>query len=125
MTIYETMICGNTGVRKRKKTIGIIALCSLGILCIGLFGCSKADSKQSGNWVTDDSMIRLYQHETGEVVSITLEEYLCGVLAGEMDNSWPEEALESQAILARTFTLEKMEDGAMAEKNADASTDIK
>lgn len=105
---------------KNTLLIGVV-----GMLCIVLLaGCSNMKKENARNWPTDDTMIRLYQHETGEVVTITLEEYLCGVLAGEMDNTWPEEALQAQAILARTFTLEKMEEGALAERNADASTDI-
>ena len=101
-----------------------MVFCIVLVICIGLLaGCSDKNTT-AHNWPTDDAMIRLYQHETGDVVEITLEEYLCGVLAGEMDNTWPEEALKAQAILARTFTLEKMEQNAMQERNADASTDI-
>ncbi len=109
-----------------KNTLkNTMRVCIAAMLCIALLaGCSNMKKENARNWPTDDTMIRLYQHETGEVVTITLEEYLCGVLAGEMDNTWPEEALQAQAILARTFTLEKMEDGALSERNADASTDI-
>lgn len=110
--------------RNRIKS-RLTAVCIIGAVCMGLLtGCSSAKKETARNWPTDDTMIRLYQHETGEIAELTLEEYLCGVLAGEMDNTWPEEALKAQAILARTFTLEKMEQGALAERNADASTDI-
>ena len=108
-----------------KALKNILWVCIAGVICmIFLAGCSNMKQENARNWPTDDTMIRLYQHKTGEVITITLEEYLCGVLAGEMDNTWPEEALKAQAILARTFTLEKMEDGALTERNADASTDI-
>ena len=115
-----------TEKRKSKMKYKLAVLCGmLFIFFVGvLFGCSNSQNKTARNWPTDDTMIRLYQHKTGEVTTITLEEYLCGVVAGEMDNTWPEEALQAQAILARTFTLEKMEDSALAERNADASTDI-
>ena len=33
----------------------------------------------------------------GEQAVMDLEEYLCGVVAGEMRNDWPEEALKAQA----------------------------
>ena len=83
----------------------VIVLCSIFSFCIiFIAGCSDRN-KTSYTWPTDDTMIRLYQHETGDVVEIRLADYLCGVLAGEMDNTWPEEALKAQAILARTFTL--------------------
>ena len=99
-------------------------ICLLLFGAVMLTGCNKQEQINGANWPTDDTVIRLYQHETGNVVQMTLEEYLCGVLAGEMDNTWPEEALKAQAILARTFTLEKMNQGTLANKNADASTDI-
>lgn len=112
--------------KKRTKILGSITkLCIAGVIAaLLLAGCSNANKENARNWPTDDTVIRLYQHETGTVTEMPLEEYLCGVLAGEMDNTWPEEALKAQAILARTFTLEKMEQNAMAERNADASTDI-
>ena len=108
----------------------MIFLCKNKVVCallVGLTvlsGCNIQKQDRGQNWITDDSVIRLYQHETDTVAEITLEEYLCGVLAGEMDNTWPKEALKAQAILARTFTLEKMAQGALANRNADASTDI-
>ena len=109
----------------RKIIRNSICICIVGGICAVLFaGCSCEKRETARNWPTDDTMIRLYQHETDTVTELPLEEYLCGVLAGEMDNTWPEEALKAQAILARTFTLEKMEQNAMAERNADASTDI-
>ena len=37
-----------------------------------------------------------------------MEEYIAGVVAGEMDLDWPIEALAAQAIIARTFTLQKI-----------------
>ena len=36
---------------------------------------------------------------------LNIEDYVMGVLAGEMRNDWPMEALKAQAILARTFVL--------------------
>ena len=39
---------------------------------------------------------------------ISLEAYLAGVIPSEMQSSWPMEALEAQAIVARTYALSKM-----------------
>lgn len=115
----------NRSNKTQRKGKRVVSFCMIGVLCVsGLFGCSNETYTQNTNWQEDDTIIRLYQHETNDVVEITLGEYLCGVLAGEMENTWAEEALKAQAILARTFTLEKMEDHAMAERNVDASTDI-
>ncbi|MBR5285122.1 MAG: stage II sporulation protein D, partial [Clostridia bacterium] len=43
-------------------------------------------------------------HE-GEVVELDLHTYLCGVVAAEMPASFPEAALEAQAVAARTYSL--------------------
>ena len=52
------------------------------------------------------------------------EEYVCGVLAGEMRNDWPEEALKAQAILARTFVVKFITEKHSKYDGADISTDI-
>ena len=44
----------------------------------------------------------------GEVFDMELEEYLVGVVAGEMPASFEAEALKAQAVAARTYTLFKM-----------------
>ena len=47
----------------------------------------------------------------GTEQELTLSEYLCGVLMGEMPASFPLEALKAQAVAARTYTLQRMEAG--------------
>lgn len=69
--------------------------------------------------------IRVYLHDTGQVQTMGFEEYLLGVVAAEMEPTWPAEALAAQAIVARTFTLDKIaRQGGVPGRNADASTDI-
>lgn len=56
---------------------------------------------------------------------MAFEEYLPGVLAGEMKNDWPMEALKAQAILARTFAMEFIDKkGSSKYEGAHLSTDI-
>ncbi|MEW5762262.1 MAG: SpoIID/LytB domain-containing protein [Bacillota bacterium] len=50
--------------------------------------------------------LKVYVVQTGEVREMGLEEYVAAVVAGEMKNWFPTEALGAQAILARTFVLE-------------------
>lgn len=69
--------------------------------------------------------ISVYFHEEDTVKTMKLEQYLEGVVAGEMKNDWPQEALKAQAIVARTYTLAKMAEGKLAGHGADASTDIR
>ena len=69
--------------------------------------------------------LEVYFHEEGEVRDMDMEEYLYGVVAGEMETDWDENALAAQAIIARSFTLQKIdEDGGVPDKDAHASTDI-
>ncbi|MFZ5436399.1 MAG: SpoIID/LytB domain-containing protein [Bacillota bacterium] len=58
-----------------------------------------------------EPQISIFMHETGEKRSIRLEDYLKGVVAAEMEPDWPVEALAAQAIIARTFTVERLENG--------------
>ncbi|MEW6523313.1 MAG: SpoIID/LytB domain-containing protein [Bacillota bacterium] len=67
--------------------------------------------------------LRVFFHDTGEIRHMPMEEYLMGVVAAEMDPNWPRQALAAQAIIARTFTMRKLEAGGVAHRNADASTD--
>lgn len=53
-----------------------------------------------------------------------METYLEGVVAGEMKNTWPIEALKAQAILARTFALRFLGEKESRYPGADISTDI-
>ncbi len=70
-------------------------------------------------------VLDVYVVDTKKVEKMTLEDYLCGVLAGEMKNDWPLEALKAQAILARTFVLRFMTEKESQYEGADVSTDIK
>ncbi|MFA5393761.1 MAG: SpoIID/LytB domain-containing protein [Candidatus Ratteibacteria bacterium] len=50
--------------------------------------------------------VKLLSH--GVVNQVELEEYVCGVLAGEISPSWPLEALKAMAVCARTFAANKV-----------------
>lgn len=65
-------------------------------------------------------------HIVGEnaVARMDIETYVAGVVAGEMPNDWPPEALKAQAILARTFVLKFITEKDSRYPGADISTDI-
>jgi len=70
--------------------------------------------------------IIVFMHETGEKKTMKMEEYIAGVVAGEMKVDWPVEALAAQAILARTFTVQAIDEkGGVPARGTQASTDIK
>lgn len=54
--------------------------------------------------------IRVYLSDQKRVQAMPMEEYVAAVVAGEMKNYWPKEALAAQAIVARTFALKTLEE---------------
>lgn len=73
----------------------------------------------------EEPTITLYVNETGQTKEIKIEEYLQGVVAAEMEPTWPMEALAAQAILARTYTLERIRSmGGVPARGTDASTSV-
>ena len=55
---------------------------------------------------------------------MSLDEYIMGVLIGEMPVSYELEALKSQAVVARTYTLNKITISELNHENADMCDDI-
>lgn len=53
--------------------------------------------------------VRVKHEDTGEIESVPFEEYITGVLAGEMPVSFHIEALKAQALAARSYVMKKME----------------
>lgn len=70
--------------------------------------------------------LTLFDNKTGQKKEIKMEDYITGVVAAEMEPSWPVEALAAQAILARTFTLETLESkgGTRSLHGTDVSTKV-
>ena len=58
---------------------------------------------------TLDSNIKIKINKNNEIQELTLEEYIVGVVAGEMPASFDIEALKAQAIASRTYAMYKIE----------------
>lgn len=56
-----------------------------------------------------DRVIRVKRVNGGSIDNISLEEYIVGVLAGEMPIYFELEALKAQAVAARSYALKRME----------------
>ena len=69
-------------------------------------------------------MLNVYIVASDQLEPMDVETYLLGVVAGEMPNHWPIEALKAQAILARTFVLKFITEKDSNYPGADISTDI-
>ncbi len=121
--------------KKRNKAIrGVWLICSLLILGSG-GGCKMLSERgapqerpeipaEIRGGAREEPTIRVYMHEHDEVREMEFEKYIEGVVAAEMDNLWPQEALAAQAIIARTYTLQKIAEGkGLDERGAHASTD--
>ena len=102
-------------------------------------GCMK--SGQPGQWTPAEDVpeiprklekaesaglpsLSVYDVSRGTASEMDIETYVEGVVAGEMKNDWPLEALKVQAILARTFTLKFCGDKTSKYQGADISTDV-
>lgn len=105
--------------------------------CAGSAGAAGVDSAATKKpvqvrWPQDklktgkngELLLRVYVVEDQQVEERELENYVEGVLAGEMKNDWPLEALKAQAILARTFVLKFVQEKESQYPGADISTDI-
>lgn len=65
--------------------------------------------KQKTYQKTDNITVRVKRENKNTIEKIPLEKYLIGVLAGEMPVSYDIEALKAQAVAARTYTINKIE----------------
>ena len=52
--------------------------------------------------------IRVKRHENGEIQKIPLEEYIVGVVAGEMPVSFQMEALKAQCVASRSYAIRRL-----------------
>ena len=69
--------------------------------------------------------IKLLHAGTDKIEEISLDEYLCGVVAAEMPASYEKEALKAQAIVARTYTLYKIMNSNLHGKDVDICDDYR
>ena len=123
--------------RGRRKIALLLCAAMLSCLqaCAGSAGAAGVDSAEKPvqvHWPKDKlktgkngaPLLQVYVVEDQQVEERELESYVEGVLAGEMKNDWPLEALKAQAILARTFVLKFVQEKESQYPGADISTDI-
>ena len=67
----------------------------------------------------DTMTVTLYRHESGETITLSLADYVTGIVAAEMPSYFDYEARCAQAISARTFVLYKMDNGGIAAEHPD------
>ena len=91
-----------------KKIFSILLLIILfPYLIVTLF--IKEDTTKIKFIFKEDEKVRVKQTESGNIVEVPLEEYVAGVVAGEMPITFETEALKAQAVAARSYVLKKIE----------------
>ncbi|NLW48637.1 MAG: SpoIID/LytB domain-containing protein [Firmicutes bacterium] len=111
--------------KKHRYLLALLLLASVFLSA----GCPGKEETLFKNLVTrfgKPPEITVFIKETGKVKKMDIEEYLLGVVAGEMKPGWPLNAYAAQAIIARTFTMEFLARGGTRKLHkTDISTDEK
>ena len=71
----------------------------------------------------DYEIVKLLHVNENIVEEIPLDEYLYGVVSAEMPASFEKEALKAQAIVARTYTIFKIQNNSQKHENTDICDD--
>ena len=116
LTLLLIMLLG--GVRA-LPFVGEFAAMTLACFCTLFCSAAGSGAGAMGGIVTGTALSLSGPHP---FIGASLS--LCGVLAGEMKNDWPMEALKAQAILARTFVIKFLSEKQSKYENADISTDV-
>lgn len=111
------------------NSLCIILLFLLPVIIVSIGGIgiiNHKDTKFPYEKLSAAETVKVYNHKTGTVEEMVMEEYLCGVLAAEMPASFPLEALKAQAVAARSYLLNKIATGGTSipeHHGADVCTD--
>ncbi len=76
------------------------------------------------NGCKSQETIKLYDVNLNKIVTLALEDYVAGATAAEMDENFSSTALETQAILCRTYAYYFKENNLSKYAGADISNDI-
>ena len=125
-------------MRKSRQLFSLLV-----VICVLLSGCMSEMMKESSNARPSSAaselpeipeklssnadgipVLKVFNASSGQIEEMNLEDYVMGVVAGEMKNDWPIEALKAQAILARTFVLKFCATKDSRHDGADISTDV-
>ena len=93
-----------------KNKILLIVVVILSIVAIGSSKKETAYFNNEKKTEVKNEKIKLAIKDTttGNITNIDLEEYIIGVVAGEMPASFANEALKAQAVASRTYAMYKM-----------------
>ncbi|QJW44899.1 hypothetical protein HA075_03025 [bacterium BFN5] len=108
-------------------TLVIIMVIIIPAIVVGVDLSGKRERSSNKKVNNEDVAIHVYLHEQDKIVTMSLEEYVKGVVAAEMPAEFEPDALKAQALAARTYAVKNMVafgGGGLADKpGADVSTD--
>ena len=58
---------------------------------------------------SNNTTVRIYREKTNTIDKVPLEEYVVGVVAGEMPIDFEIEALKAQAVASRSYVMKQIE----------------
>ena len=74
--------------------------------------------------IESKDMIKLLLSKSNQIIELTMDDYIKGVVLGEMPITFEIEALKAQAIVARTYTMYKLKNSPNSHENADMCDNI-
>ncbi len=84
----------------------------------------RADGGRSNGRYRGDLELRPASLGMSAINVVSLEDYIRGVVAGEMPSSWHQEALRAQAVAARTYAIATRKDGDGFDHYADTRSQV-
>src|SRR5690554_2904811 len=109
----------------KKNQAIVLGLVLVVIASVTVLISWSGDERNIVRELQEEPTISVYINDTGQIQEMKLEEYIAGVVAGEMFPDWPVEAYAAQAIFARSFTMDFISTGGVKDKyGADVSTSI-
>ncbi len=91
-----------------------------GLRLFGKSGNAAKDGTYRGNLEVRASALG----GVSAINALNIEDYVRGVVAGEMPSGWPQEALRAQAVAARTYALATTKDGDGFDQYADTRSQV-
>jgi SpoIID/LytB domain protein len=129
LTLAGEYVVGATGAFRFERGTQVTVAASDGALYLSVGGltldmgpaftfnrCAAEDGAENGIYIYESERNALFAGDLKlacdgnslvPILSIGVEDYLCGVIAYEMSDSFPIEALKAQAVAARTYAMNR------------------
>ena len=92
----------------KRIIIMTVVIISIPFLVVSYWKEEANVFKKIGLEYLSSRLVRI-KRDNGDIDSVPLEEYVVGVVSGEMPASFHEEALKAQSVASRTYVLRKMQ----------------